>query len=292
MKPFRRGPTLIGAAILLVDPTLDKGYPLWGGARNLQPCPSMHIKPLPDTAPRTSLFEDVIHYTMKMSKEDLTSIETQEKALSIPILSMVAAEWLTVVNYITTGLTQIEWGLEHPDYRKDDLGLDGALEHLHPVRRLLPVYRTFIKEILTTILAPSNLKSTPDNPCHLRKLRAEFESILDRIDRLQVRTQNIISLATTIMSIEENKRAMKMNSNLVRVTYLAVVFVPIQFVSSFFSMTPDIASLKQTFWIYFVIAVPLTALCLTIADPHRVMRGFKRVGQKGRGMLGYKGKNT
>ena len=252
----------------------------------------MHVKPPPETAPRTSLFEDIIHYTTKMSTEDVTSIDTQELALSIPILSMVAAEWLTVVNYITTGLTQIEWGLEHPDYRKDDLGLDGALEHLHPVRRLLPVYRTFIKEILTAILAPSNLKSTVENPCHLRKLRGEFQSILDRIDRLQVRTQNIISLATTIMSIEENKRAMKMNSNLVRVTYLAVVFVPVQFVSSFFSMTPDIASLKQTFWIYFVIAVPLTALCLTIADPHRVARGFKKVGQRGRGMFGYKGKDT
>lgn len=252
----------------------------------------MHVKPRPDTAPRTSLFEDIIYYTTKMSKCDLSSIGTQDKVLSIPILSMIAAEWLTVINYITTGLTQIEWGLEHPDYRKDDLGLDGALEHLHPVRRLLPVYRTFIKEILTTILAPSNLKSSPESPCHLRKLRGEFESILDRIDRLQIRTQNIIGLATTIMSIEENKRAMKMNSNLVRVTYLAVVFVPVQFVSSFFSMTPDLASLKQTFWIYFVIAVPLTALCLTIADPQRVVRGFKQIGPKGRGLLGVKRKET
>jgi Mg2+ and Co2+ transporter CorA len=223
---------------------------------------------------------------MKMSDVDLTSIETQNRALSIPILSLVAAEWLTVVNYITTGLMEIEWTLEHPDYRKDDLGLDGALELLHPVRRLIPTYRTFIKETLTTILAPANLKSTPENPCHLRKLRSEFESILDRIERLQIRTQNIVSLATTIMSIEENKRAMKMNSNLVRVTYLAVVFVPIQFVSSFFSMTPDLGSLKQTFWIYFVIAIPLTLLCLTIADPHRVVKGLRQVGQK----FGYKGK--
>jgi Mg2+ and Co2+ transporter CorA len=253
----------------------------------------MHDEPLPPSPRGTSLFEDIIHYTSNMSKDDLKSIEKQHTALGIPILSLVAAEWLTVVNYITTGLTKIEWELEHPEYRKDDpIGLDSALERLHPLRRLIPVYRTFVKEVLTTVLAPSNIKSTPENPCHLQKLRAEFESILDRIDRLQTRTQNIISLATAIISIDENKRAMKMNSNLVRVTYLAVIFVPVQFVSSFFSMTPDLGSLEQTFWVYFVVAVPLTCLCLTIADPHRVMGAIRKIPQKARVMLRLQPKET
>lgn len=295
MMSFSLNTTLIRAGILLVDPTLREGYPLWGGARNLEPSPSMHAEPPLRSPPRTSLFEDVIYCTTKMSREDLLSIEKQDSALSIPILSIVAAEWLTVLSYITTVLTKIEWELESPDYRKDDPSgidsLDSAVERLHPLRRLIPVYRKFIKEVLITILAPSNLNSPPEKPCHLRKLRSEFESILERIDRLQIQTQNIISLATAIISIDENKRAMKMNKNLVRVTYLAVVFVPVQFVSSFFSMTPDLGSLNQTFWIYFCVAVPLTALCLTIADPPRVVQLFKRLTEKGREIMGLKAKD-
>jgi Mg2+ and Co2+ transporter CorA len=256
----------------------------------------MHAKPPLLSPPRTTLFEDIIYYTTKMSKDDLLSMEKQDTALSIPILSVVASEWLTVLDYITTVLTKIEWELESPDYRKDDPSgldsLDSAVERLHPLRRLIPVYRKFIKEALTTILAPSNLKSPSEKPCHLRKLRSEFEAILECIDRLQIRTQNIISLATAIISIDENKRAMKMNKNLVRVTYLAVVFVPVQFVSSFFSMTPDLASLNQTFWIYFCVAVPLTALCLTIADPPRVARTFKNLSHRGRETLGFKRNST
>lgn len=220
-----------------------------------------------------------------MSREDLLSIEKQESAVSIPILSIVAAEWLTVVSYITTVLTKIEYELESPDYRTDVTGidsLDSAVERLHPLRRLIPVYRSFIKEVLITILAPSKLRSAVAKPCHLRKLRSEFESILERIDHLQIRTQNVIGLATAIISIDENKRAMKMNKNLVRVTYLAVVFVPVQFVSSFFSMTPDLGQLSQTFWIYFCVAVPLTALCLTIADPARVVKFFKKMAHESR----------
>jgi Mg2+ and Co2+ transporter CorA len=231
-----------------------------------------------------------------MSKDDILSIENQATALSIPILSLVAAEWLTVLDYITTALTKIEWELESPDYRKEDPSgldsLDSAVERLHPLRRLIPTYRRFVKEALITILAPANLGSSPQGGiCHLQKLRTEFESILDRIDRLQIRTQNIINLATAIISIDENKRAMRMNKNLVRVTYLAVIFVPVQFVSSFFSMTPDLSQLSQTFWIYFCVAVPLTALCLTIADPARVARFFRKVTNRGRQRLGLKAKD-
>jgi len=64
---------------------------------------------------------------------------------------------------------------------------------------------------------------------------------------------------------------MKMNVNLVRVTYLAVVFVPMAFVSSFFSMTPHLKDLEQTFWVYFAVAMPLTMICLVVADQGRVL---------------------
>jgi Mg2+ and Co2+ transporter CorA len=241
----------------------------------------MHAK-IPASPPRTSLFEDLIHYTLTLPQSSIPSLLSQPNTLGLPILSLIAAEWLTVIGYITTGLTKIEWELEHPTYRDSSFGLDGALDRLHPLRRLIPVYRTMILEILSTILAPSNLP--PESPGAQRSklaiLRSDFNSLLASIDRLQIRTQNIISLATTIISIEENKRAMKMNTNLVRVTYLAVVFVPMAFVSSFFSMTPNLGDLEQTFWIYFAIAVPLTGVCLVVADQGRgVKAGWRWVGR-------------
>jgi hypothetical protein len=130
-----------------------------------------------------------------------------------------------------------------------------------------------LTEILSTILAPSNIPSpSPTSPpSKLLTLRSDFLSLLDSLDTIQTRTQNIISLATTIISIEENKRAMQMNVNLVRVTYLAVVFVPMAFVSSFFSMTPNLKDLEQTFWVYFAVAMPLTMICLVVADQGRVL---------------------
>ncbi|KAH8679633.1 hypothetical protein BGZ60DRAFT_427955 [Tricladium varicosporioides] len=260
--------------ILIVDPTLREGYPLWGGPRNLQPCPSMHEKVVPQGPPRTTLFEDVIHYIRNMSKEDIKEIKVQPRALGITISTLVATEWKTVVSYIITGLTQIEWELEHEDYR-DSIGLEGLLDRLHPLRRLIPVYHAMVDETLNTILNATKIHTSTAAGIHLRKLNKDFESILDDIKRLQIRTQNIIGLATTIISMEENARAMKMNKNLVRVTYLAVVFAPMAFVSSFFSMTPNLKDLTQTIWVYFAVTVPLTILCLGLANHRRVVKLVK-----------------
>jgi Mg2+ and Co2+ transporter CorA len=221
----------------------------------------MHA-PIPITTPRTSLFEDLLRQTLTLPSPIPSLLPTHPTALALPILSLIAAEWLTVIAYITTGLTKIEWELEHPTYRDALSGLDGALDRLHPLRRLLPVYKTMILEVLSTLLAPNNL--SPSSP--LQDLYAQFNKLLSSLSALQTRTQNIISLATTIISIEENHRATKMNKNLVRVTYLAVVFVPMAFVSSFFSMSPNLQELEQTIWVYFAVALPLTGVCLVVAD--------------------------
>jgi Mg2+ and Co2+ transporter CorA len=56
-----------------------------------------------------------------------------------------------------------------------------------------------------------------------------------------------VTVATAMIRIEESQRAMDQNRNFARLTYLAVVFVPLQFVTGFFSMTPDLEQLKTMF---------------------------------------------
>lgn len=282
--PFKL--TIIG--ILVVDPTLPNGYPLWGGPKNLKPCPSMHSN-IPESERPQTLFEDVCHYATIMTPSQIKSIAEEPRALGLPVTCLVAAEWMSVVSYIITGLTKIEWELEHPFYRQKSDGLSGLLDRLHPLRRLIPVYRMMICETLNTILNEESLDTGKGNlvTLELSKLRKDFETILTSIDSLQTRTQNIISLATTIIGVEENQRAMKMNKNLVRVTYLAVVFAPMAFISSFFSMTADLSSLKDTFWIYVAVAIPVTAICLLIANFRGVIKYATNRGRRFQKFIGW-----
>lgn len=107
---------------------------------------------------------------------------------------------------------------------------------------------------------------------HLRKLYTDFQVILSDVNILEKRTENVINVATAIISIEENKRAMKQNQDLSRLTYLAFIFIPMSFVCGFFSMTPDLSLLTSTIRVYFAIAVPLTIIALGVADWIHVKR--------------------
>jgi len=95
-------------------------------------------------------------------------------------------------------------------------------------------------------------------------LRPDFESVLDRIAALQTRSEKIVSLVTAMISIEESQKAVQQNENLTRLTYLACVFIPLSFLSGLFSMQGDLGQFKKTFWIYFVIAVPMTVVSLLL----------------------------
>jgi Mg2+ and Co2+ transporter CorA len=234
--------------------------------------------PTPLAQARSSIFEEVIRSTMSMSISDIKKLPVEPENLSLAILGIVGAEWLTVIKYLTTRLTQIEWELKNPNIRTPNYDIEISLKHLHPWRHNLPVYHTMVNEVLQTVLQDTILTHTPGT--HLSKLRFDFQVILDEIERLEKQFESVNNVLTALISIDDNKRALMQlmeNRDLSRLTYLAVIFVPMSFVSSLFSMTPDLSSLRQTIWVYFAVSVPLTLLALSIAIAGwiRVKRAFQ-----------------
>jgi Mg2+ and Co2+ transporter CorA len=186
------------------------------------------------------------------------------------MLKTACAEWYIVIQYITTRLVQIEWELENPQFRNDPRGLDASLQKLHPWRRSLPRFQEMVSEALESLSSSSG----NDEEDNLWDLRHEFQRISAQLLLLQNRTEAIVNVAAAIINIEESKRAIEQNRNFARLTYLGLVFVPMSFVSSFYSMSNDISSLKDSFWIYFVTALPITVLALLVARYFMVLRDW------------------
>lgn len=93
----------------------------------------------------------------------------------------------------------------------------------------------------------------------------DFESVSSQMKELQDRTDRLTSVVMAAISIEDSRRGLQENKNVARLTWLATVFIPLTFISGFFSMQSDISSLKNTFGWYFAAAVPVTALALGLA---------------------------
>lgn len=259
---------LILLGILLVDPTPTIGYPLWTGYTSFSEwesnSTSESIAP-----PRKSLHADVVHWTFQLGDDDVADIAKDPRTFAIPALKLMLSDWHHVVQYMTTQIGQIEWEIELPGPRKQSRYVDdNIMRKLHPWRRNMSLYRSMITDAMHR-LYPDLLQAQPQvnaNDRNLQSLLPDFQLILDEIDLCQAHIAQLVSVATAFQSLDEGRRAMDQNTNVARLTYLATLFIPLSFVSGFLSMVPDVSQLRQTFWIFFVIAIPLTAAALVVAD--------------------------
>ncbi|KAL8765973.1 MAG: hypothetical protein Q9209_007120 [Squamulea sp. 1 TL-2023] len=255
-----KGPDPV-TGILLVDPSITEGFSLWGDYNDFAPCPSIADE-LPPRQPRGSIFEDAIYWLQQMSIQDIELTIQDPRLLFQKSLYNVCAEWLTVLRYANTRLSQLEWEIEDPYLRDRQEDLSTTLDKIHSWRRRFPLYKTLVTETLNKVIRRDQFGYATSNS--LLVLEKDFETILDELNQFHERAERIMSVVTAVMSIEESKKALQQNRSLARLTYLAVTFVPLSFVSSFFAMTEDVTKLTQTFWVYFAVAIPVTLLALVV----------------------------
>jgi hypothetical protein len=266
-------PSLLVLGVLLVDPTVKEGYPLWGGYRNLDSSPSIKTEPPFKKPPRGSLLDDVIYWATTLSN-DITVIQDNPSILAYRALQIICAEWLTITAYITTRLSQIEYELAKPSFRNDPSGIQSSLTKLHIWHHKVPINSAMLRSMQDTLSHDRFLVAKYSTNC-MRSLKDDAERVYSEMGRLEQRIERIMALATAIASIEESRRAIQQNQNLERLTYLVVIFAPLAFVSSFFSMAADLGALKETFWVYFAVAAPLGIVVFLIVDFERLRRAVE-----------------
>ena len=247
----------------------------------------MLADPIPSGPPRTSTFDDVIYWTSSLNPDEISDIARDPRVLFKKTLLLVCAEWYTLIKYATTRLTQLEWELENPQLQDDVGGLEVTIQKLHGWRRRFSLFRTLTSEVLEKVVKPEHFSSYTEN--HLVDLRRDHEIIVSDIEKLHIRADRIMAVVTATMSIEESKKAFEQNRSLARLTWLAVTFIPLSFITSMFSMQPDLSSLKQSFWIFFSVGIPVTALVLLVtkySDTQSRAASWKRLKAGFTGCLG------
>lgn len=265
---------------MLVDPSITAGHALWKGYRPFRNSPTpKQAKPSYPGQPKDRLFDDLIFWIRNMRPEDVQSVSNNPNVMLFRMTQIICSDWNILIRYIMARLGQIEWELERPDFRPDSNKIDASLAKLHTWRRRLPLYKTMVRETQDKLFRGVK-KGQKDCIAQMRK---DFRTVALGLDELYARTERIATVATAVTSIEESRRAMVQNRALGRLTYLAVIFAPLSFISSFFSMTPELSELTTTIWIYFAVALPVSAIAFLLVEPSVLawIRSFLP-GQKGK----------
>ncbi len=213
----------------------------------------------------SSLLEDVIFHWMHKQTQAFNINDPSLISLSYYPLRIIAAEWMTYMDYIS--LITNKYERIPNDFRP----LTNQLAILYADLSSLQQWNR--RSLATTrklryVISFLNQRGSMDEDREsCAQLIEDYEHIASLNHLYSLRLDGIVSVVTSLIQIIDSKRSLLETTNLSRLTYLALVFVPLTFVSSLFSMNGNLASAAQTFWIYFAVAIPICVIVFLIARP-------------------------
>ncbi|KAH7156085.1 hypothetical protein EDB81DRAFT_880418 [Dactylonectria macrodidyma] len=77
--------------------------------------------------------------------------------------------------------------------------------------------------------------------------------------------EQIVMVATSMVQLFDSRRSILEAVNVRRLTYIALVFVPLSWVASLFSMSEGYVPGNRNFWVYFATALPLVVVVLLVS---------------------------
>ncbi|ROW08281.1 hypothetical protein VMCG_03177 [Cytospora schulzeri] len=272
--------------ILLLDPTISEGHPMWRKYRNWVRPPPMRM-PLPKEGPPPgeSCFEDFIYWACRPDVFDFAGSGNSSSDICVPtqaLLHLVCSEWLTMIDYIKTRLNQVDWEIAFPwDFLSKDDQIDRALTKLHQWRRVVPVYRemladTFLRVFRETAhptkmhpthdpreMTPSALDRLMDTPC-INAYKQDFSLALQYMEEYQSRIDRLTNVVTAVINMQDSRRGYKDNRNLQWLTWLATFFIPLSFVATMLSMSTDPYQLGESAKLWAEVSLPSGLFILSI----------------------------
>ena len=249
------------SGILIVDPSITQGFPLWSGHGNFHPAPSIDT-PLDDISfpPYDgTIAQEIVFWTLNQARSAAKVTPSTPDLLPLAFFTMVCAQWLMMCEYVNTRLGQIEWEIELGLSNLYAQDFDHTLKTLLIWRRRMPIYKGFVERVIARISArygfSSDSKTKPFNSW--QDVLTNLGDILKRLEILHCRADKIMAVSMAVTAREESKKATQESRAITRVSYLAFVFVPLSFWTSFFSMSGEFP--LETYWIYAAVALPISA---------------------------------
>jgi hypothetical protein len=185
---------------------------------------------------------DLVHYFLNHSNV-LTKEQwgTSSGAATFP-KKIVAAHYLQLVDYIKVMLPSLEVA-EQEEWKA-----------LQTTSRRCGNYRDDIEDTLLSLGYPVST-SIEKGKYDWADCERDYRYIYFRLQILKERADNLMASMTGLASMAGNQQNLEEAKRLKRLNLLALLFIPLAYTSSLFSMQDEYAPNKSHFWVYWVCAL-------------------------------------
>ncbi|KAI0020004.1 hypothetical protein F4780DRAFT_395409 [Xylariomycetidae sp. FL0641] len=108
-------------------------------------------------------------------------------------------------------------------------------------------------------------RSQPDRYEEWDSLVSDLQYVQAQIQQCARSLEMLHPIITSLVQLMDSRKSLSEAAYVKRLTYLAMVFIPLTFVTGLFSMASDYAPGSNQFWVYWAISLPVTLTVLALA---------------------------
>lgn len=276
-------------ALILVDPPIGKHFTQGGDgerSRNdirldlkpymgtyedfVQLPPFSQAKKVSEYIKRDSMLSDLVQYWKYANPRCFDPTDPSIQSLAYYPLRIVAAEWVKYIAVMQHCIKLYEYEGNHLDLEKFNMDL----RELQGWRRRSMVSQHKVRVVIRHLRMHNSVQ--PEHCADVGLILEDYEAIHRNIEEAGRRLENMLPVVTSLVQIIDARQSFAETANISRLTVLALVFVPLSYVSSLFSMNTTNMPGSPYFWVYFAVAIPVTLVVFLIARPptRDMLRGW------------------
>lgn len=178
---------------------------------------------------------------------------------------MIAAEWITYLELLYHNLKPYEYCRSKGQLAIEQIALLNA--DIYALQQWIRRCMASAHKIRYVIdFLEQRVIKEQDMKCSALLLE-DYKHIGFSIDTYSHRLEGLMSIATSLIQTVDSRRWLTETISISRLSYLALSFIPLTFVSSLFSMNDNIAPGGRLFGLYFAVSIPLCIIVALIVHP-------------------------
>ena len=216
-------------------------------------------------SPRSSPLESFIFYWDITQPEGFDVTCPSLFSLSYYPLKMIAAEWMTYLELIYHSIKPYEYSPSNAQPAMGQIALlNTDIYALQQWTRRCMATAHKIRYVIDFL--EYRVKGEEDMQCSALLIE-DYKQIASSIDTYSHRFEGLISIATSLIQAIDSRRSLTESISISRLSYLALSFIPLTFISGLFSMNDNIAPGGKLFGLYFAVSIPLCIIITLIVYP-------------------------
>ena len=174
---------------------------------------------------------------------------------SIFLKKIAASNWNLLLEYVWAKLSEFEKEIGNFEGTKLNYVAE-TLADVNCFRRRISWYYDEVEMNLRSVGITVDGQSDDDGK--------ELLSVLSRLQACKEKVDSLSPIVTGMLNVRQAENSMKEIRLVSKITLITLVFIPLSFTESIFSMGGDFLPGGSLFWVYFAVALSITLIILAL----------------------------